>query len=199
MARRRSTEAHHQVLDAAMKLFAERGMDGASMDAISDASGVSKATIYKHWADKDALCLDVLTHLSEELPVFDSGDARADLVALLSYRPPEKQSQMQSRMIPHFMAYASRNPAFGLAWRARVMEPPRVQIIQILKRAITGKELPANLDLDLSVALLVGPMMYRHILMMNKVKLPDDMPERVVAAFWKAHALKRGARFGMPR
>ena len=173
-----------------MKLFAERGMDGASMDAISDASGVSKATIYKHWADKDALCLDVLTHLSEELPVFDSGDARADLVALLSYRPPEKQSQMQSRMIPHFMAYASRNPAFGLAWRARVMEPPRAQIIQILKRAITGKELPANLDLDLSVALLIGPMMYRHILMMNKVKLPDDMPERVVAAFWKAHARK---------
>jgi AcrR family transcriptional regulator len=186
-------------LDAALKLFAERGIDATSMDAISEASGVSKATIYKHWADKDALCLEVLAYLSEDFPAFDSGDTRADLIALLGYRPPEKQSQTQSRMVPHFMAYACRNPAFGEAWRARVMEPPRTRAIQILKRAIAEGELPPNLDLGLAVALLIGPMMYRHVLLLSKSKLPDNMPERVVDAFWKAYARKRGARFTLPR
>jgi AcrR family transcriptional regulator len=194
MARPRSAEAHRHVLDAALMLFAERGIDATSMDSISEASGVSKATIYKHWSDKDALCLEVLVELSADLPIFDSGDPRADLIAMLNYRPPEKQSQMQSRMVPHLMAYACRNSVFGEAWRARVMEPPRARLTQILKRAISEGQLPHDLDLGLSVALLIGPMMYRHVLLMSKAKLPDEMPERIVNAFWKAYACKEKPR-----
>ena len=48
MPRTRSADAHRKVLDAALELFAERGIDATSMDAIAEASGVSKATIYKH-------------------------------------------------------------------------------------------------------------------------------------------------------
>ena len=82
MARPRSIAAHRKVLDAALNLFAERGIDATSMDAIAEASGVSKATIYKHWREKDELCLEALGYLhgvDEEPPVFDSGDLRADL------------------------------------------------------------------------------------------------------------------------
>ena len=82
-------------MDAAVQLFSERGIDSTSMDAIAEASGVSKATIYKHWQDKDALCMEVMGYLhglDEEPPVFDSGDLRADLIALLAVsagsRPP---------------------------------------------------------------------------------------------------------------
>ena len=51
--------AHRKVIDAALELVADRGVDGASMDAIAARSGVSKATIYKHWEDKDALLLEM--------------------------------------------------------------------------------------------------------------------------------------------
>ena len=51
MARPRSVKAHKQVLDAAVQLFSERGIDATSMDAIAELSGVSKATIYMHWQD----------------------------------------------------------------------------------------------------------------------------------------------------
>jgi hypothetical protein len=60
MVRPRSIEAHEKVLNAALALFAERGIEATSMDAISQASGVSKATIYNHWADKEALLLEVM-------------------------------------------------------------------------------------------------------------------------------------------
>ena len=59
MGRPRSAEAHTKVLLAAVHLFAEQGIEATSMDSIAEASGVSKATIYKHWQDKDALCLEV--------------------------------------------------------------------------------------------------------------------------------------------
>src|SRR5450432_266737 len=90
MARPRSAKAHKKVLDAAIELFSERGIDATSMDSIAEASGVSKATIYKHWQDKDALGLEVMGHLhglDEEPPVFDSTDFRADLIAQLQYQP----------------------------------------------------------------------------------------------------------------
>lgn len=178
------------MLDAALKLFSERGIDATSMDAIAEASGVSKATIYKHWTDKDALCLEVLARLHgiHESPSFNSGDVRADIVALLSHRPSDKKSETQMRIMPHLMAHAARNPAFGMAWRRLVMEPPRNQLTQLLERAIAGGQLPADLDIDLSVALLMGPMMYRHVLSLIKADVPAEMPRRVVEAFWNAHA-----------
>ena len=64
MARTPSASAHRKVLDATLELVAERGVDATSMDAIARKSGVSKATIYKHWADKDALLLDIMADVN---------------------------------------------------------------------------------------------------------------------------------------
>ena len=190
MARPRSTHAHEQVLDAALRLFADRGIDSTSMDAIAEASGVSKATIYKHWPDKDALCLEVMArvhHLDEEPPI--SGDVRADLVSVLSRWSPEHRTEMQTRLLPHLIAYSVRNPAFGTAWKSRAMEPPRTHLIKLLKRSVEQGDLPADLDYDLAISLLIGPMIYRHVLSSMSGKMPENMPHRVVEAFWKAHAI----------
>jgi AcrR family transcriptional regulator len=192
MVHARSARAHGQVLDAALELFAARGLDATSMDAIAEASGVSKATIYKHWPDKDALCLEAMAHLlgqDQPRPVFDSGDVRADMIALLSYQPPQPCSDLQMRIMPHLMAYAARNPAFGEAWRKRVFEPPRLQLAQLLERAIAQGQLPRSLDRNLALALLLGPLMYGHVLKRMQGEAPENLPEHVVAAFWKAHAI----------
>jgi AcrR family transcriptional regulator len=193
MARPRSAQAHGQVIDAALKLFAAQGIEATSMDAIAEVSGVSKATIYKHWPDKEALCLEAMTQLhgsDQPRPVPDSGDSRADLIAVLGYQPPPQYAELRMRIMPHLMAYAFRNPAFGAVWRARVFEPPRRQLTQVLERAIARRQLPRDLDIHLAIALLLGPLMYFH--MMKRLQGPapqENLAEPVVAAFWKAHAL----------
>jgi len=192
MVRSRSARAHGQVLDAALKLFAADGLDATSMDAIALASGVSKATIYKHWPDKDALCLEAMGHLlgqDQPGPVFDSGDVRADMIALLSYQPPAKHADLRGRIMPHLMAYAARNRSFGDAWRQRVFEPPRTQLRRMLERAIALRQLPDSLDRNRAIALLLGPMVYCHVLKRIQGEPPENLPEYVVDTFWKAHAL----------
>jgi AcrR family transcriptional regulator len=53
---RRRTE----ILDAAATLFAERGVEGASMDAIADRAELGKATLYYYFSTKAQLHLAVL-------------------------------------------------------------------------------------------------------------------------------------------
>jgi len=189
MARGLSQRAHHKVLEAATKLFAERGIDATSVDAIAAASGVSKATVYKHWADKDALCLEVLVHvheLDEGPPELDSGDLREDLKAFLKYEPSPKKAAIQKRLMPHLIAYSARNEQFGRAWRARVMERSRDFLRKLLRRGVDRGMLPVVLDEELGVALLLGPMMYRHIFGSSVDR--EWLAEGAVNSFWKAHA-----------
>jgi AcrR family transcriptional regulator len=192
MPRTRSASAHQKVLDAAIGLVAEHGVDATSMDAIAEKSGVSKATIYKHWTGKDALLLEMIAELNglRARPVFDSGDTRSDMIAVLSYRPRENVD-MRERILPHFIAYSARNHAFGMAWKNVTMEPPRRELTHLLKLGIAKGELTPNLDPDLSLALLLGPIIYWHVFLRKTSENPLSLAEGVMAAFWKAFGLKK--------
>jgi AcrR family transcriptional regulator len=194
MVRPRSVQAHRKVIEAAASLFAERGIDATSMDAIAEASGVSKATIYKHWPDKDGLCLEVLGYLhglDEEPPVFDSGDWRADLIAQLRYEPAADRKAMRERIVPHLIAYAARNRQFGIAWRAKVVEPARVALKNLMRRGEERGVLVRGIDPEVGIALLLGPMIYRHVFI-NKGggKPPKDLELYVADAFLGAFGLR---------
>jgi len=73
--RPRSELSANAVLDAAYRLSAAVGLRGASIQAISDESGVSKMTIYKWWSSRLQLLIDaylrqatLLLPLSETQP-----------------------------------------------------------------------------------------------------------------------------------
>ena len=195
LQRPRSRRAHDKVLDSAIELFANRGIEGTSIDSIAAASGVSKATIYKHWADKNALCLEVLERVhgvDRERPKFDSGDLQQDIIDFLKHKPPEELSELRDRLMPHLIAYAARDPEFGRTWRSRVMEPGRAKAIELMERGIARGQFPADLDLALGVALLIGPMMYRHIFR-DRFPAPENLAEGVANAFWRAFAIREPA------
>ena len=44
-----------KILDAALRVFAEQGFRGATMEGIAAAVGMSKATVYSYFSDKDAV------------------------------------------------------------------------------------------------------------------------------------------------
>lgn len=54
-----------RVLEASKKQFSERGYEGTSIDAIAEASGVSKVTIYSYFPTKAVLFQAAITHRVE--------------------------------------------------------------------------------------------------------------------------------------
>src|SRR5690606_31637877 len=65
--RPKDLEKRAAILDAAKTLFPERGYEGTSMDAIAQAAGVSKLTVYSHFQDKDTLFVEAVKAKCEEL------------------------------------------------------------------------------------------------------------------------------------
>jgi AcrR family transcriptional regulator len=49
-----------RILLAAFRMFAERGFSGVSMQQIAVASGITKATLYHHFHDKEDLFVEVM-------------------------------------------------------------------------------------------------------------------------------------------
>ena len=87
MARTRAQdfqEKQRVILDAAAQVFAELGMDKASMAQVAARAQVSKALLYHYYPGKDALIFAIIiTHLEE----LDAAIAAADDAAL----PPDQR------------------------------------------------------------------------------------------------------------
>lgn len=49
-----------RILQAAFRLFSERGYTGVSMQQIAEAAGITKATLYHHFADKADLFAEMM-------------------------------------------------------------------------------------------------------------------------------------------
>lgn len=191
MARTRSTEVHQRMIQAALKLFAERGFESTSMDAIAREAGVSKPTLYNHWADKEALMLEVMLHvngLSQEPADVDTGDLVRDLTTVLIRRPPQEFAEVRDRMMPGLIAYSATHPQFGAAWRHNVMEPPRQCLRRILDRAMKRGNLRPETNVELSLSLLLGPMLYDHVFGRGAPSTKDKLGKLTAGAFVRAFA-----------
>jgi TetR/AcrR family transcriptional regulator, mexJK operon transcriptional repressor len=125
---RRSARKHRAILEAATTVFLDNGYMGTSMDEIAALARVSKQTIYKHFADKESLFVEIVTNTVNEIsdPVYaevlrlaDTGDIDADLRDLARRL---LKSVMQPRLLQLrrlVIGEASRFPALGRTFSER--------------------------------------------------------------------------------
>ena len=123
--RTRDEDARDRILEAAFRLVGEEGPARVRIDAIAEAAGVGKQTIYRWWPTKTAVVMEALvTQTMAETPFPDTGDARADLrVHLRSvirvFRSPT------GCVIRELVAEAQGDPAVAEEFRARFWQPRR--------------------------------------------------------------------------
>ena len=64
--RRDATEHRRRILEVARRLFAERGVDAVSMHQIAMAAGIGQGTLYRRYAHKGELCMDLLSERHQQ-------------------------------------------------------------------------------------------------------------------------------------
>jgi TetR/AcrR family transcriptional regulator, regulator of mycofactocin system len=79
VGRRRSTTPHH-ITDVAIELFTARGFADVSVDDVAHAAGISRRTLFRYYASKNAIPWgDFDTHLAHLRDLLDSVDPRVPL------------------------------------------------------------------------------------------------------------------------
>ena len=160
--RPRSERARNAILEAAAELLLLRGLGAVSMDAVADRAGVSKATIYRWWPSKERLALDALLGwAADRAPARDTGSLRGDLLALVRPWVREIRRAPFGRVIAAFVTEAQSDPQFAEAYRTHFVTPRREAMRAAFARAAERGEVPADLDVEVAVDLIYGPLYHR--------------------------------------
>lgn len=179
--RPRSERARTAILDAAADLLFSSGYAALTVGAVADRAGVGKATIYKWWPSKAAVAVDAfLRAVQPHVPSDDLGDVRRELAdpalaQLRLFRDTPIGSALAS-----FVAAAQNDPVVGEALRERWLGPRRREAVRALERAKDRGEIGADVDGELVLDMIFGPIYYR--LLTGHQPLPDELVERLVDA-----------------
>ena len=146
-----SPPPRERILAAARELFYRRGIHAVGVDAIAEAAGTNKMTLYRHFASKDALIAACLTDLTQEFEVaWDAiaaahvGDPEGQLLAWLRHLCDFKEHEAErgcalanaavelpdkdhpARRVIRDYKTASRERLIGLCRDARLRDPERL-------------------------------------------------------------------------
>jgi AcrR family transcriptional regulator len=140
---KKSEESRRQVLDAAIKTLAKRGLAKASIQDIADAAGLSKGAVHYHFESKDELLERVLDRCCETLharihAVFDEPGLPMERIrrAILEMWIVRRDDIPEMRVLSELHAIARQNGPIRKAL-AQALANARQQLIDTgLKRLI---------------------------------------------------------------
>jgi AcrR family transcriptional regulator len=159
--RPRSEQAEQAIIDAALELFGERGVDGVCVEAVAARAGVGKATIYRRWSSKEDLLIAALGSLKSPLPEPRGESVHDDLVLLLEAMIKDAADPRYMRQFAMLHGEASQYPRLLARYTETVVEPRREVIRSVLRRGIATGELRAGLDIEIAMLALTGAVISR--------------------------------------
>jgi AcrR family transcriptional regulator len=188
--RPRDLGAAQAILDKALALLEKHGYEGVSIDDVAAAAGVAKTTIYRHWPSKPELIAAAAQPLFQELEAAPlHGDVRAELVQLLDYART-LMSGRSGRVLRILLREAGTHAPVNELLQPAIYRRRRL-FLQVLNRAIARGEVRDDLDQDVIVDTLIGPLWVRA--MVRAEPLSPELPEQVV------DSVLRGIRAPGPR
>lgn len=181
--RPRDERADRAILAATLKLLAEQGYAGMSIEAVATEAGVGKPTIYRRYADKPNLAAAALRSLvNDRSPTPDNGNARLDLLELLNVTINIFESGAVFALIGALLVEEQRSPELFDVFRTSVIVPRRQQFEEVLKRGISRGEIRERISIDATTEALVGAIYARHI---SGLSLTNRWVQELLDSVWE--------------
>ncbi len=167
--RPRDSAVDRRVLDAAWELLHAKGLEGLKVDEVAERAGAAKTTVYRRWPTKDHLTVALAARILGEVPIADTGNLRADLTGFAAALADNlnrlrlagsRASGPSAGLAAELAAATARHPDIGELARAGFAA--RHQLAQArLRRARDAEGLRADLDPELLIDQVAGPVWYR--------------------------------------
>jgi AcrR family transcriptional regulator len=179
--RPRRSATGHAILKATRELLAQGGVHGLTIEGVAERSGIAKTTIYRRWRSKEDLALAALLEvIREEPPVAPVGRTGAALSAYLGQLIKNVNSKLYGRILRGLISEMAIDRELARGFREQVLARRIAAIRGLLARGIARGELRPDLDMEIAVDLLLGPIYYR--LLMSGEPLTTGFIDRLVSA-----------------
>jgi len=179
---RRKQARPGEILDAALKVFAEKGFAAARMEDIAKRAGVTKGTIYLYFPSKE----DVFKALARQhvgSTIAQAADVAAqyqgtvrDFLAMMFGMMAEKLEHSHVAVFPKIVIAESGNfPELARFWRTEVIDKVMGMASGVIARGIARgelRQLPADVTPEYVAKLCVAPVLM--LIIWRTVFAPTD-------------------------
>jgi AcrR family transcriptional regulator len=197
MGRPRDARADRAILEATLELIAELGMQEFRTEDVAARAGVGKGAIYRRYRSKDELVTAAVAALvREEIAVPDTGSTRADLLALMREAVELYSGSLPGRLMPNLVGAMARKPELASALRNGFLAGRRAALTEVLRRGVERGDLRPDLDLELALDVLGGPLSYRLLVTGGPIdeQLAEGVADLILRGFAPDAAKPRKAR-----
>jgi AcrR family transcriptional regulator len=195
----RQARTRESLLHSAAAVAAQRGIEGASLDAVAQAAGLTKGAVYANFDSKEELFLTMLdAHFDERLAEIDrilSTDADPDEQARQAAEGMMRvlaEDPERHRLFFEFALHAARNEGFReqLVARYRALRKRLAELLaERVERLGIDPVVPADEVAAMAFAMANGVALER---LLEPDVVPDAMFGDLLTAFF------RGLRAGVP-
>jgi AcrR family transcriptional regulator len=176
----RSLRVHDSALHATRELLHEGGLAAASIDAIAGRSGVSKATLYKHWPSRIAIAAEAFGRdMAQAVPASDTGTTVGDLRDQVR-RTSAFYASPEGTVFRELVAACVVDAGGAAYFRAYFLAARRRSWERMWARGVERGDVRADVDADTATDLLFGPLLFR--LMTGHRPLSDEGADAITDA-----------------
>ncbi|GAA0912438.1 TetR/AcrR family transcriptional regulator [Virgisporangium aurantiacum] len=176
---RRSEQSRQAIVSAAVDLCVEIGYAATTIEAIAARAGVGKQTIYRWWPSKAAVLLEHMTRVRETQIGFpDTGDLRVDLLAQTS--AVQGLFASDTGAVWRGLLIAALSDDVAADGVRTLLQAAVVEAKGRLATAQKTGELRADVDLDMVVEIIYGPLY--HAWLLTGRPLPEAYMEEVLSS-----------------
>jgi AcrR family transcriptional regulator len=198
IGRPRDVRADRAMLDATLELIAEVGVHEFRTEDVAARAGVGKGAIYRRYRSKDDLVTAAVGALvSEEIAIPDTGSTHGDLLVLMREAVDLYCGSLAGRLIPSLVGEMAQRPDLARAVRERFLAGRREALAAVLRRGVERGDLRPDLDVELALDVLGGPLFYR--LLITGGPLDEQLAEGVADLILRGFAPDEPRRPKSPR
>jgi AcrR family transcriptional regulator len=162
----------------------ERGYHAATLTEIGRRAGVGTPAIYRRWATKEALAIEIVVRVSEPEPIPDTGSIREDLVKFMVLRLRTWSTPLFRELLLPVLLDGHAEGSLANAVSERFVEY-RKGLSRRIRRSVESGELRADTNPDRLVDLLMGTIVMPMLFFQKTPDLEDagTIVDQVLSGF----------------
>ncbi|MEG3615852.1 TetR/AcrR family transcriptional regulator [Isoptericola haloaureus] len=173
------------VTSAASDLLLAGGVRAVTIEAVVEASGVARSTIYRHWPTRSEVVAAAFARLlPPTTPPPAEGKLADRLRAVMTPRVPEMNGTRYVPLVSSLLGEAARDPELA-DLREQFVRTQQAPLLAVLGDAVDAGELPAGTDLDEATSTLLGPLLFERLILGREID--PGFADRTIDGFL-AHA-----------